>query len=203
MRKFQNLLIILIISILNTAKSQDTLILRNNTLVVCTITKLYAERIEYLNVGDTVKRQYYSYRKNDVMMIRYAGGKTDTFNTKFITSGFDDTSLTGKEQYALGFGDGFNRYKPTEEHWSGVGAGIGNFIFPYGAFVIPLVYSASKVPVKKIRDEKFLTNNHESYRRGYLDGAGKRRRNAVWSAYGITTGTCVVGIGLLIYAAFY
>ncbi|NBP05821.1 MAG: hypothetical protein EBV15_06335 [Bacteroidetes bacterium] len=185
------------------AIAQDTIVLRNNTRVVCTVTKIYPERIEYLNFGDSVKKQFYSYRKSDVLMLKYAGGKTDTFNNTAIIPDWGDTSASAKEKYVQGFEDGLARYKPTEERWAGVGAGFGTFLLPYGAIIVPIVYSVSKVPAKQIQDIKFVQNNQESYRKGYMDGATKRRRRAVWSAYGITTGTCAAALAGLFILVFY
>ena len=83
------------------AGAQDTIVLRNNTRVVCTVTQIYAERIEYVSFGDSVKKQFYSYRKNDVMLVRYADGRTDTFNNMALVVSYDDTSAEAKRQYRL------------------------------------------------------------------------------------------------------
>lgn len=184
------------------AFSQDTLILRNNSRVVCKVTKIYTERIEYVNFGDSVKKQYYSYLKNDVMLVRYAGGRTDTFNNIALVVSYDDTSAESKRHYARGYEDGLTRYRPNRERVDGVSAGILTFVSPI-AIVVPVVYSFTKVPSRRIQDSEFTESKFESYRKGYLAGAKKRRSRAVWSAYGITTGTCAVGIGVLVFALFY
>jgi len=184
------------------AFSQDTLILRNNSRVVCKVTQIYAERIEYVNFGDSVKKQYYSYLKNDVMLVRYAGGRTDTFNNIALVVSYDDTSAESKRHYARGYEDGLTRYRPNRERVDGVSAGILTFVSPI-AIVVPVVYSFAKVPSRRIQDSEFTESKFESYRKGYLAGAKKRRIRAAWSAYGITTGTCAVGIGVLVFALFY
>jgi hypothetical protein len=184
------------------ANAQDTILLRNNTRVVCTVTQIYPERIEYLNFGDSVKKQYYSYRKIDVLMVKYAVGKTDTFNKIRFTTEGRDTSAASREQYEMGFEDGLARYRPTGERWAGIGAGLGSFIFPAGGIVIPIVYSVSKIPPRRIEDNKFTFSNNDSYRKGYLEGAQKRRRRAVWSSYGITTGTVLAGFVALLTLTF-
>lgn len=174
------------------AAAQDTLVLRNNTRVVCTVTQIYAERIEFVNFGDSLKKQFYSYRKSDVVMVRYAGGKSDTF-LKHAVALLSDTNTLQENQYEKGVDDGFERYRPTEERWVGVGAGLGNFVIP-ACIVVPIVYSVTKVPARKIQDNQYIVSKNDSYRRGYIEGATKRRRRAVWTSYGITTGAAIAGI---------
>lgn len=190
------LLLLLPITLFHNAKSQDTIILITKERVICTVTKIYTSRIEYLNFGDTIKRTYYSYNKTDVLMVRYTGGKVDTFN--FITqdSRSIDTNLI--DLYRQGYEAGYTNYGVSAENLAGVVAGLGNFTIPYVAIFIPVAYSVIKVPAKKISDQRFIQNRSESYRKGYLAGASKRRRRAVWHSYGITTGTCLVGIVALL-----
>lgn len=185
------------------AIAQDTIVLRNNTRVVCTVTKIYPERIEYLNFVDSAKKQYFSYNKSDVHEVRYAGGKRDTFYSLFNLPESNDSSLSATGSYLLGVEDGLARYRPISERWAGVGAGLGTFIIPYVPIIVPIAYSACKVPERKIEDIKYTQNNSESYRKGYMDGATKRRRRAVWSAYGITTGTCAAALAGLFILVFY
>jgi len=202
MKNKEKWLLLVFMGLLGFANAQDTLVLRNNTRVVCTVTQIYAERIEYVSFGDSVKKQYYSYRKNDVMLVRYADGRTDTFNNTALVVSYDDTSADAKRQYTRGYEDGLTRYRPNRERIDGVSAGILTFVSPI-AIVVPVVYSFTKVPSRRIQDSEFTESKFESYRKGYLAGAKKRRSRAVWSAYGITTGTCAVGIGLLVFALFY
>lgn|GEM_PF-3066676 len=182
------------------AGAQDTLVLRNNTRVVCTVTKIYPERIEYLNFRDTTQKQFYSYRKSDVVMIRYAGGNTDTILKQAAVLMSDSTSAYAENQYEQGLDDGLDRYRPSEERRAGIAAGIGSFIFP-ASIAVPIVYSVSKVQPPKIQDAKFIVSKNESYRRGYVDGASKRRVRAVWSSYGITIGSSVAGVVAILYLA--
>jgi hypothetical protein len=195
-------LIIGLLATMQPATSQDTILLRNNERVVCTVTQIYPERIEYLNFGDSVKKQYYSYRKNDVLMVKYAAGKTDTFNKVPLAIDGKDTSPASREQYEVGFEDGLARYRPTGERWAGVGAGLGSFLLPAAGIVVPIVYSVSKIPARRIEDNKFNFSNNDAYRKGYLEGAQKRRRRAVWSSYGITTGTVLAGFVALLTLTF-
>lgn len=181
------------------ASAQDTLVLRNNTRVVCMVTKIYPERIEYINIGDTTNKQYYSYHKSDVVLIRYADGKTDTILKQALLFMADSSSAYAENHYERGLDDGLERYRPTEERRAGVAAGLVSFILP--GIYVPIVYSVSKVPPRKIQDNKFIASKNESYRRGYIEGASKRRVRAVWSSYGITIGSCAAGIVALLYLA--
>lgn len=135
-------------------------------------------------------------------MIRYADGKTDTILKQAVFFMSDTTIANGDNQYEKGFQDGFNRYQPTDERWAGIGAGIGNFLIPIGGLAVPIVYSFVKVSPRKIQDNEFMVSKSESYRKGYIDGASKRRRTAVWSSYGISTGAAVVGIVTLLVVTF-
>jgi hypothetical protein len=189
-------LLLLNIALFHNAKSQDTIILINKERVICTVTKIYTSRIEYLNFGDTTKRTYFSYSKSDVFMVRYASGKVDTFNFIPQDSRYTDTNLI--DFYREGYEAGYTNYSVSAENLAGVVAGLGNFTIPYVAIFIPVAYTVIQVPAKKISDQRFIQNRNESYRKGYLAGASKRRRRAVWHSYGITTGTCLVGlVGLL------
>lgn len=125
-------------------------------------------------------------------MIRYAGGKSDTF-LKQAVAFLSDTNSLKENQYEKGLDDGFDRYRPTEERWAGIGAGLGNFLIP-ACIVVPIAYSVSKVSSRKIQDNQFIVSKNDSYRRGYLEGATKRRRRAVWTSYGITTGAAIAGL---------
>jgi hypothetical protein len=192
MKKYAHLLIWLLTAYCNLLVSQDTLLLRNKTQVICTVTRIYPERIEYLNFGDSVKKQFYSYKKSDVVMVRYAGGKVDTFSKQAVAL-LSDTNSLQENQYEKGVDDGFERYRPTEERWAGVCAAMGNFIIP-ACIVVPIVYSVTKVPARKIQDNQYIVSKNDSYKRGYLEGATKRRRRAVWTSYGITTGAAIAGL---------
>jgi hypothetical protein len=192
------ILLLLHIVFLHYAKSQDTIVLVNNNKVICTVTKIYNSRIEYLNFGDTVKRVYYSYNKADILQVRYADGKVDTFNANFFTRDSSDADTNVNNSYQKGYEAGYTSYRVSGENTAGVLAGLGNFIVPYAAIFIPIAYTVIKVPDKNISDQRFIQNKNELYRKGYIEGATKRRRRAVWHSYGITTGTCLVGIVALL-----
>ena len=190
--------LLLLLLFVFSAKSQDTIILANNEQVLCTVTRIYPTRIEYLNFGDTLKRVYYSYNKTDVLMVRYVDGKIDTFNAISFTLDSRFTDTNANNSYRKGYEAGYASYRVSEENLAGVAAGLGSFVLPYAAIFVPIGYSAIKVPTRKISDQRFIQNKNESYRKGYLAGASKRRRRAVWHSYGITTGTCLVGIVALL-----
>jgi hypothetical protein len=179
-------------------KAQDTMLLKDNSKVACVVTTIYSNKVEYVKFGDSLRKQYYTYPKKDIQLIRYANGSIDTFELLTGSMSKTDSFANDGIAYARGFADGYKGYKPTTERLVGAGA----VIFAYVGILAPIGYSMAKVQANNIREEKFHNSKNNNYRRGYLDGASKRRRVAVWSAYGITAGAVVVGATALLVIAF-
>ena len=178
-------------------KAQDTLLLNDNSTVPCIVTTIYTNKVEFVKVGDSLRKQYYTYHKKDIQLIHYANGKIDTFELLNARPSSKDSFANDAVAYEIGFEDGYRGYKPTTERWVGVGA----VLTAYVGILAPIGYSLAKVQPNNVRENKFHNSKNSNYRRGYLDGASKRRRVAVWSAYGITTGAVVVGAtAILVYA---
>ena len=175
-------------------KAQDTMLLNDNSKVPCVVTTIYSNKVEFLKVGDSLRKQYYTYHKKDIQLIRYANGTIDTFGLITSSTTKQDSFANDAIAYERGFADGYKGYKPTTERWVGAGA----VLTAYVGILAPIGYSLAKVQPHNVRENKFHNSKNSNYRRGYLDGASKRRRVAVWSAYGITTGAIVGTVVLLV-----
>jgi hypothetical protein len=109
------------------AVSQDTIILKNNSQVIGTITKIYIQSVEYVNFGDTTGRQYFSYPITELLFIRYSGGRIDTFGKVIPLMLENDTGIDPIKAYLQGCKDGRKYYKPTKERVSGLSV----LVWPY------------------------------------------------------------------------
>jgi hypothetical protein len=183
-------LITAILAAMHPAVSQDTLLLRNNDRVVCTVTKIYLARVEYLKFGDTTDKQYYSYPKHEIRRVHYADGRIDTIE---LAERVKQVADTIKEDYTTsyqkGFNDGYQHYQPNTERLTGVTL----LVFPFVTLPACIYFSVVKVkPGDVMRDYKYNQSKSEIYKNGYLDGASKRRRVAAWSSFGAAVGTVAV-----------
>jgi hypothetical protein len=173
--------------------AQDTILLKNNTRVVCTVTKIYLARVEYLKFGDTTDKQYYSYPKHEIRRVHYADGRIDTIE---LAERVKQVADTIKEDYTTsyqkGFNDGYQHYQPNTERLTGVTL----LVFPFVTLPACIYFSVVKVkPGDVMRDYKYNQSKSEIYKNGYLDGASKRRRVAAWSSFGAAVGTIgVIGV---------
>lgn len=176
---------------LNIAKSQDTIVLKNNTRLICRVTQIYSARVEYLKTDDTARKQYFSYPKGDVSAIYYANGKRIQLAENALLSSAD-SAKTAEQQYQTGFQEGYQYYQPHTERV--VGASV--FLLPFVALPGCIYYSFKKVNERDILNHRFQKNTNPDYRSGYLAGASKRRRVAAWSTFGGVVGAGAA-IGLL------
>ena len=193
--KFQRpLFLFLLILYASLAVSQDTIVLKNNSQVIGAITKIYSQRIEYVNFGDTTGRQYFSYPIKELLFIRYAGGRIDTFGKVTQLMLEDDTGIDPRKAYLQGFKDGRKYYKPTRERVSGLSV----LVWPFTSTVVCIYYLFSKVDFGDMMEVEYFRNNtSQHYRNGFRKGASQRRRIAAWSTYG--AGAMVyVGAGALL-----
>lgn len=177
-------------------QAQDTLYLTDQSRIACTVTELWPRSIEYLPWGDN--RNYTRISKDQVLYVRYAGGKTDTITR--IKAGqvntYTDSFASSVQAFETGVEHGYQRYNPTTE---AILSG-SSWVLLSWSWVVPVAYSAYKVKPRQISDRQFHASNNIYYREGYLKGAGRRRRQASWTAYGITG--AVVG-GAIIYSTLY
>lgn len=176
-------------------KAQDTLLLNDNSKVPCIVTTIYTNKVEFVKVGDSLRKQYYTYHKKDIQLIHYANGKIDTFELLNARPSSKDSFANDAIAYEIGFEDGYRGYKPTTERL----IGVGSVFVAYVGILGPIAYSMVRMQPNNVRENKFHNSKNYHYRKGYLDGATKRRRVAVWSAYGITTGAIVGTVVLLVY----
>lgn len=171
--------------------AQDTIVLRNQTRVICRVTQVYSARVEYLKTDDTARKQYFSYPKGDVSAIYYANGKRIQLAENALLSSAD-SAKTAEQQYQTGFQEGYQYYQPTTER--AVGASV--ILLPFIALPGCIYYSFKKVNERDILNHRFQKNTNPDYRSGYLAGASKRRRVAAWSTFGGVVGAGAA-IGLL------
>ena len=183
-------LITAILSAMHPAVSQDTLLLRNNDRVVCTVTKIYLARVEYLKFGDTLDKQYYSYSKHEIRSIHYADGRIDTIEAvKSVKESSDTIKEDYQTAYKKGFTDGYQNYQPNTERLTGVTL----LVFPFVTLPACIYFSVVKVKPSGVwKDYLYNQSKSEIYKAGYLDGASKRRRVAAWSSFGAAVGTVAV-----------
>lgn len=199
----KNILILTVLSLgILPAAAQDTLYLRNSERVVCTITKNRNNRIEYLPWNDN-GNNYHSIDKTLIHYIKFSNGKCDTLNKihRVAENSVDSLYRTNSSiAYEKGFQDGFNEYRPTAERVSGV---LSVFVGIPGV-IVPIAVSSTKVKARNIQNPAFVNSNSDVYRNAYLEGASKRRRQAVWSSYGITAGTAgVVAVAAIVIIVSY
>ncbi len=183
--------VILFCGFFNRIKAQDTIVLRNQTRVICRVTQVYSARVEYLKTDDTARKQYFSYPKGDVSAIYYANGKRIQLAENALLSSAD-SAKTAEQQYQTGFQEGYQYYQPTTER--AVGASV--ILLPFIALPGCIYYSFKKVNERDILNHRFQKNTNPDYRSGYLAGASKRRRVAAWSTFGGVVGAGTA-IGLL------
>lgn len=175
--------------------AQDTMYLSDKQRIACTVTEIAQQSIEYLPWGDS--RNYHRISKDQVLYIRYAGGKTDTFSLiSAVDSVRPDSFISTVAAFETGMTHGYERYKPRTESV----AGGMSWLLTYWSWVIPLAYSTSKIKPRQIDDRQFQSSTNIYYREGYLKGAMRRRRQAVWTSYGVT-GTVIVSA--VVYTALY
>ncbi|MFN5218639.1 MAG: hypothetical protein ACK5CL_07720 [Sphingomonadales bacterium] len=183
--------VILFCGFFNRINAQDTIVLRNQTQVICRVTQVYSARVEYLKTDDTARKQYFSYPKGDVSAIYYANGKRIQLaeNALLLSA---DSAKTAEQQYQTGFQEGYQYYQPNTER--AVGASV--ILLPFIALPGCIYYSFKKVNERDILNHRFQKNTNPDYRSGYLAGASKRRRVAAWSTFGGIVGAGTA-IGLL------
>jgi hypothetical protein len=184
-------LVILFCGFFNRINAQDTIVLRNQTRVICRVTQVYSARVEYLKTEDTARKQYFSYPKGDVSAIYYANGKRIQLAENALLSSAD-SAKTAEQQYQTGFQEGYQYYQPNTER--AVGASV--ILLPFIALPGCIYYSFKKVNERDILNHRFQKNTNPDYRSGYLAGASKRRRVAAWSTFGGIVGAGTA-IGLL------
>jgi len=184
-------LVILFCGFFNRINAQDTIVLRNQTRVICRVTQVYSARVEYLKTDDTARKQYFSYPKGDVSAIYYANGKRIQLAENALLSSAD-SAKTAEQQYQTGFQEGYQNYQPNTER--AVGASV--ILLPFIALPGCIYYSFKKVNERDILNHRFQKNTNPDYRSGYLAGASKRRRVAAWSTFGGVVGAGIA-IGLL------
>jgi len=184
-------LVILFCGFFNRINAQDTIVLRNQTRVICRVTQVYSARVEYLKTDDTARKQYFSYPKGDVSAIYYANGKRIQLAENALLSSAD-SAKTAEQQYQTGFQEGYQNYQPNTER--AVGASV--ILLPFIALPGCIYYSFKKVNERDILNHRFQKNTNPDYRSGYLAGASKRRRVAAWSTFGGIVGAGTA-IGLL------
>ena len=184
-------LVILFCGFFNRINAQDTIVLRNQTRVICRVTQVYSARVEYLKTDDTARKQYFSYPKGDVSAIYYANGKRIQLAENALLSSAD-SAKTAEQQYQTGFQEGYQNYQPNTER--AVGASV--ILLPFIALPGCIYYSFKKVNERDILNHRFQKNTNPDYRSGYLAGASKRRRVAAWSTFGGVVGAGTA-IGLL------
>ena len=184
-------IVILFCGFFNRINAQDTIVLRNQTRVICRVTQVYSARVEYLKTDDTARKQYFSYPKGDVSAIYYANGKRIQLaeNALLLSA---DSAKTAEQQYQTGFQEGYQYYQPNTER--AVGASV--ILLPFIALPGCIYYSFKKVNERDILNHRFQKNTNPDYRSGYLAGASKRRRVAAWSTFGGIVGAGTA-IGLL------
>lgn len=183
--------VILFCGFFNRINAQDTIVLRNQTRVICRVTQVYSARVEYLKTDDTARKQYFSYPKGDVSAIYYANGKRIQLAENALLSSAD-SAKTAEQQYQTGFQEGYQYYQPNTER--AVGASV--ILLPFIALPGCIYYSFKKVNERDILNHRFQKNTNPDYRSGYLAGASKRRRVAAWSTFGGVVGAGTA-IGLL------
>ena len=183
--------VILFCGFFNRINAQDTIVLRNQTRVICRVTQVYSARVEYLKTDDTARKQYFSYPKGDVSAIYYANGKRIQLAENALLSSAD-SAKTAEQQYQTGFQEGYQYYQPNTER--AVGASV--ILLPFIALPGCIYYSFKKVNERDILNHRFQKNTNPDYRSGYLAGASKRRRVAAWSTFGGVVGAGAA-IGLL------
>jgi hypothetical protein len=191
--KMKNVMILLLFIVLTAQlKGQDTIKLTTSELIVCRVTEIRSAEIEYLPWQDE-SWNYHTIAKPLIHYIKYASGKCDTFNKPATVSPVAPDTFGNKAgAYQQGYDDGFKKYHPVNERVVGslsVLAGLPGI-------AIPIIISTTNVKASKIKSPEFVNNTNQYYRNGYLEGASKRRRNAVWSAYGITSGA--LGVASLV-----
>lgn len=184
-------IVILFCGFFNRINAQDTIVLRNQTRVICRVTQVYSARVEYLKTEDTARKQYFSYPKGDVSAIYYANGKRIQLAENALLSSAD-SAKTAEQQYQTGFQEGYQNYQPNTER--AVGASV--ILLPFIALPGCIYYSFKKVNERDILNHRFQKNTNPDYRSGYLAGASKRRRVAAWSTFGGIVGAGTA-IGLL------
>jgi hypothetical protein len=192
MKIFFTISAVLFFGFLNRINAQDTIVLKNQTRVLCRVTQIYSARVEYLKTDDTARKQYFSYPKGDVNAIYYANGKRIQFAENALSVSSADSAKTADQQYQTGFQEGYQYYQPNTERL--VGASV--ILLPFIALPGCIYYSFKKVTEKDVLNYRFQKNTSTDYRSGYLAGASKRRRVAAWSTFGGIVGAGTA-IGLL------
>lgn len=192
MKTTLKLTVFFLFGIINPLKSQDTIILRNQSRVICKVTQIYSASVEYLKMDDTVRKQYYSYPKSDVLEIAYVDGKRIQISDNFGSASSANTAQNSEEQYRKGFKDGYQYYQPHKERL----LGASFIVLPFVSLPGCIYLSFKKVSDHEILSYRYQNNKNVDYRNGYLAGASKRRRVAVWSTFGGVVGAGAA-IGLL------
>lgn len=192
MKNICQLSIVLLTGVFNLVKAQDTIVLRNQTRVICRVTQVYSARVEYLKTDDSTRKQYFSYPKGDVSAICYANGKRIQLAENALSVSSEDSVKTAEQQYRIGFLEGYQYYQPNTER--AVGASV--ILLPFIALPGCIYYSFKKVNERDVLNHRFQKNTNPDYRSGYLAGASKRRRVAAWSTFGGIVGAGTA-IGLL------
>ena len=123
-----------------------------------------------------------------------SGLLSDSLNTPTLQQA--DSTIIHQNAYNKGFQDGYKYYNPSNERI--VGACF--ILFPIVGIPGSLYYSFTKVKDREVQlSYHYRQNKSEYYRSGYLAGAGKRRRVAVWSSFGGTVGA--MGLVALMYSS--
>ena len=123
-------------------------------------------------------------------------GDTVLLSDSLLTPIFQQTDSTTINQntYQKGFKDGYKYYNPSTERI----AGACFILMPIIGIPGSIYYSFTKVKEREVQwNYHYQQNKSEYYRSGYLAGAGKRRRVAVWSTFGGTVGAMGL-VGLIL-----
>ncbi|MBL7811953.1 MAG: hypothetical protein JNL57_06980 [Bacteroidetes bacterium] len=178
-------------------QAQDTLVLRDNRREVCTVQKVRLTEIEYLpwGKGNTAP---YAINKSLVQYIIYNTGTIDTLNPLTVEQANASSPDTSEKQAEVNYQQGFKEGYQHTQAGPVVAAGIASgCLTPYGGIAVPIILSLSKVKGTKISDPAYTQSKSPAYKEGYLKGAGRKRRTAIWSGYGGTVGVIAGAIILL------
>lgn len=200
------LLFIFALSLAWKAYSQDTLILIDNSIIECKVVEVKLTSIDYKKFRQP-SQTIYNINKELVQYIVYNSGTIDTINPvkkpevlySDSTGGPDSLRTGQKKGYDAGYYDGYSDFdEKGPRNCSGVAGGLCGL----PGIIAPVVYSFSSIKPATIHYPNYINNTDPAYRRGYVEGASKRRRQMAWGGYGVGVGISL-GVMLILTLATY
>lgn len=191
---------------------QDTMVLNDLTKIGCKVLTVKSKSVDYV-MWNSEDESVFNIKKSLLYYIKYNNGSIDTINHIVfapdpieikdtalpVIDSFNTTidSITGNYvTYDKGFQDGFNTYtNKSAMEICGVTTGIVGII----GIVGPIIYMTEKVKPNKINNALYTDSKDSQYKKGFINGASKRRQNYAWTGFGIGQGARIlIGVALII-----